>query len=265
MGRKLFTARISTDSPTQSDVIFDAFLFLTLERMHPSTLRKYLSHGNHMNARLMERKLQTEWLTSATTAVPLENTISPDICAVYGSSGYLDFYINGGLRWGVELRIEGKRSADHVARFASDGRYSNIPFTHWAIIDFRHHSTVPKKPESNVWYYNTITVRRQGHEDKVITLCCNYDSSPIVSENLLFKLQMICIFSAVSAPLSELVDYKLSVVNGQTVRARARASDGFFCFFSCFCVSFFGTFVFLFPIRLSWHVGMGGGSCCFWG
>ncbi|CAG8706072.1 36548_t:CDS:2, partial [Racocetra persica] len=130
-----------------------------------------------MRVRLIERQWQIEWLLAATSAVPTGNSINPDVGQVYGTPGYLDFYINGKLNWGVELMREGKKMADHIDRFGNEGRNKNIPFDRWAIIDFRHNSNVPKKLEPNVWYalyadnYKTITVRRQGHEDVILNLC----------------------------------------------------------------------------------------------
>ena len=184
-GIKLFTTPISTQLPTQSADSFDAFLLLTFERMRPSILRKSLSRTGQMGSRLMERQWQMEWLTASRTAGPIDSLIIPVAGAVCGLPGHLDFYIGGKLRWGVEIITEGIESANHIAHLASGGRYINIPMNHWAIIDFRHHSAEPEELKSDVWYamyaddYKTITVQRQGHEDKVIRLCGDWDSSPI--------------------------------------------------------------------------------------
>ncbi|CAG8556950.1 38936_t:CDS:2 [Gigaspora margarita] len=145
---------------------FDSFLLLSIERMRPLTLAKSLSHHNKVNARLIERQWQTEWLIAAMTAVPSGSSIRPDVGPVYGTQDYLGFYIDGDLNWGVELMMEGKRMADHIYRFGSEGRYKSIPFDRWAIIDFRHNSTISEKLVSNVWHvlyaddYKTIIVRR---------------------------------------------------------------------------------------------------------
>ena len=53
----------------------------------------------------------------ASTAVPAGYTITPDL-RLYGSSGFLDFYVNDyRLNWGVELMCEGRKKSEHVARF----------------------------------------------------------------------------------------------------------------------------------------------------
>jgi hypothetical protein len=131
---------------------------------------------------------------ATTTAVPSGSSINPDVGSVYGSPGYLDFYVDGKLNWGVELVREGKRMADHIDCFGREGRYKNIPFDHWAIIDFWYNSATPKKLESNVWYamyaddYKTIAVRHQGHEDVVLTLCGDSLLSPFSQLDVVFKV-----------------------------------------------------------------------------
>ena len=97
--------------------------------MRASTLRDSLSHNGRENARLLERQWQTAWLTAVIPAVPSRGLICPDVSAIYGSPGYLDFYIDGGLRWGVEIMREGNRLTEHRSRFMTEGRYGKIPFS----------------------------------------------------------------------------------------------------------------------------------------
>ena len=182
-GIKLFTAPISTQSPEQ--VTFDTFLLVTIERIRPSILRQCLSHPNPLSSRPNERPWQIAWLSATRTAVSLRTPIVTVADVVYGSPDYVDFYVGGTLRWGVEIITEGIRTAGRTAHCASRNRSINIPIDHWAIIDFRHYSRVPKELKPHVWYamhaddYKTITVRRQGHEDKVIRLSGDWDLEPI--------------------------------------------------------------------------------------
>ena len=105
--------------------------------------------------------------------------ISPDIGLIYGSSGFLDFYVDSEFQWGVELMREGANSADHYNRFAHDSGYKEIPFKSWVIIDFRHYTNPPDSPLDNFWYalyeedYSKITVKHLGVKDDVITLWGN--------------------------------------------------------------------------------------------
>ncbi|CAG8811126.1 12493_t:CDS:2, partial [Racocetra persica] len=85
------------------------FLLRTIERMSPSILSESFGKGakSGPNSRLYERSWQMEWYCTATTAVPENTSISADIGPVFGSVGFLDFYVNGELCWGIELTHEG--------------------------------------------------------------------------------------------------------------------------------------------------------------
>ena len=113
---------------------------------------------------------------AATSAVPVDATVSPDVGAVFGSVGFLDFYVNGNLCWGVELLREGDRMKEHSERFAHDGEYKDIPLKEWVIIDFRHHSKAIRVLRPNFWHalYSDnckhITIKRLNHDDQTIVL-----------------------------------------------------------------------------------------------
>jgi hypothetical protein len=49
----------------------------------------------------------------------------------------IDFYINGGLRWGVELVRDGRDIGEHARRFGTDGKYAQFAFNDWRVLDFR--------------------------------------------------------------------------------------------------------------------------------
>jgi len=172
MGQRLYTSRLHLGTSSGD---FEAFLSTSIERMRPSKLRQSLSRGT---GRLYERAWQSEWMMAASSVIPVGHTISPDVGKLFGSSGFLDFYVNGGLNWGVEMMSEGRKKSEHVARFTQTGTYRQIPFSEWAIIDFRHNSMVlnPKCSDDHVWFalyendYSTITIIRYGKAKIVLTL-----------------------------------------------------------------------------------------------
>ncbi|CAG8453033.1 4396_t:CDS:1, partial [Paraglomus occultum] len=138
LGHCLFT--VSGGSKSSPAITFDEFVMRTIERMKPSILSKSLGRGTDQESYLLERTWQMEWYRAATSAVPVNATVSPDVGGVFGSVGFLDFYVDGDLCWGVELLREGDRMKEHRKRFAQDGEYKNIPLKEWVIIDFRHQS-----------------------------------------------------------------------------------------------------------------------------
>ncbi|CAG8595372.1 1188_t:CDS:1 [Paraglomus occultum] len=159
------------NSPTKT---FGEFLVRTIERMRPSVLRD--SFGRGVDDCLLERTWQMEWYRTARTAAPEESTISPDVGYVFGSDGFLDFYVDGDYGWGVELMREGKRLGDHAKRFEQGGQYEVIPMNDWAILDFRHHFKRVRNLMPNFWYvlysddYKQVTIVRHDKEDRVLRL-----------------------------------------------------------------------------------------------
>ncbi|CAG8549634.1 5510_t:CDS:2 [Funneliformis caledonium] len=53
-------------------------------------------------------------------------SISADVGPVFGSAGFLDFYVNGDCCWGIELTREGSLLKKHEERFENDGIYDKI-------------------------------------------------------------------------------------------------------------------------------------------
>ena len=61
----------------------------------------------------------------------------PDVGAIYGSRGYLDFYIDSDIQLGFELLRNGVRLNGHLDRFdPENGLYNSIPLHDYAVIDF---------------------------------------------------------------------------------------------------------------------------------
>lgn len=161
----LFKAPLNVNqSPTAT---FDEFLVRTIERMSPSTLKESLGKGTY----LYERTWQMEWFRTAKTVVPENASVSSDVGSSFGSVGFLDFYVDNGYCWGVELTREGEKLNEHAKRFEDGGRYTDIPLNQWAILDFRRNTKKVKAPKQNFWYilysdnYRDITIKRKDCDD----------------------------------------------------------------------------------------------------
>ena len=54
------------------------------------------------------------------------------------TAGEIDFYLNGDLRWGIELLVNGGGVGEHLDRFSPpDGKYVPLGVNDYAIVDFR--------------------------------------------------------------------------------------------------------------------------------
>ena len=57
-------------------------------------------------------------------------------------AGEIDFYLNGSLRWGIELLVNGDGIGEHLSRFSPpNGKYVSLAVNDYAIVDFRRNAT----------------------------------------------------------------------------------------------------------------------------
>ena len=104
-----------------------------LELFQPQSLSNSLSVGR--NGNLYERIYQDEFYRSCFLIAPTK--CHPDVGAIYGSTGYLDFYIDGDIQLGFELLRNGVKIDKHMIRFdPENGIYKDIPLRDYAVLDF---------------------------------------------------------------------------------------------------------------------------------
>lgn len=97
----------------------EEFLLQCLNRMKPSYLKRCLGVGQ--DAKLLERSWQMEFYRIATSLLPSNCFISPDVGHIFGTTGMADFYINDRKKWIIELIREGDRLGDHSKKFRPGG------------------------------------------------------------------------------------------------------------------------------------------------
>jgi hypothetical protein len=56
-------------------------------------------------------------------------------------SGEIDFYLDGELRWGIELLINGDGIKEHISRFGPGGKYYDLSLTDYVVVDIRGNAT----------------------------------------------------------------------------------------------------------------------------
>jgi len=49
----------------------------------------------------------------------------------------LDFWVNGSLKWAVELLIGGRGAQEHLERFGARGKYSFLAYEDYIVLDFK--------------------------------------------------------------------------------------------------------------------------------
>jgi hypothetical protein len=83
---------------------------------------------------------------------PPHCSICPELSKIFPSdtyvnsqqatSGEIDFYLNGSLRWGIELLVNGDGIGEHLSRFSPPyGKYVPLAVNDYAIVDIRRNAT----------------------------------------------------------------------------------------------------------------------------
>ena len=155
---------------------FREFIVLVFGAMNPTTLRKSLGVGR--DGRFLERVWQMEFYRAAMQVLPVDIHASVDVGAVFGSNGYLDFYVNDKRNWAIELLRDGDVSREHQQRFHEDGLYSSIlqAAKEWAIIDIRQKKERPRRLERNFIYvlcsetFENVTLKFADGTEQLVTL-----------------------------------------------------------------------------------------------
>ena len=90
--------------------------------------------------------------SAAVALLPQGVFMSPDFGLVDEADmqrrGYIDFFINGSYRIGIEITRDGKDLQEHTARFdAKTGNYAPLNLKSWVVVDFRQ--TKPRTTTGN--------------------------------------------------------------------------------------------------------------------
>ncbi|CAG8646419.1 503_t:CDS:1 [Paraglomus occultum] len=156
---------------------FENFLVESIKRLDPDIVENSLGILSRQDGSrlLAERSWQMEFYQAAYSCLPEEYFISPDVGATFGTPGRLDFYINTGLNWAVELAAEGDDIPGHVERFEQENKYKNIDQSRNIVLDFRMGTDI-RKVVPGAWHLlydklsHAFTIKRSDGEDQIIEL-----------------------------------------------------------------------------------------------
>jgi len=161
------------DQPLVGVTTLDEFILETIKRFSPQTLSNSFSVGK--DNCLLERQWQMEFYRAATTVLGQQHLISPDYANDDDNIGYIDFYVDDNLEWGIELLREGYKIAEHAQRFDEGGPYADMDVNDCVILDFRSESKIPRPNTYTgkvpIWYimysadYKQVRIKRKDKED----------------------------------------------------------------------------------------------------
>ncbi|RGB29701.1 hypothetical protein C1646_794910 [Rhizophagus diaphanus] len=88
--------------------------------------------------RFYERAWQIEFYRAATQTLPHNVFISPDVGTKFGTRGHIDFFVNDGQSWRIELLWDDENASDHKSHFNDNYKSIRKACKEWAIIDIRN-------------------------------------------------------------------------------------------------------------------------------
>ncbi|KAI3641438.1 hypothetical protein MIR68_000568 [Amoeboaphelidium protococcarum] len=93
-------------------------------------------------------------------------------------AGEIDFYLNGSLRWGIELLVNGDGVGEHLIRFSPpDGKYVLLAVNDYAIVDFRRNAT--DQPTGILKHPNRVSVLFDTDDYSVAQCLFGENTAPI--------------------------------------------------------------------------------------
>lgn len=95
----------------------DALIEDLVRNIKPAVLRATMSRAPS-SPQPLEVAWQMEVYRAAYACLPASVNVSPGFGHGYGSTGAVDFLVNGERGWAIEIMREGDRRKEHLARFA---------------------------------------------------------------------------------------------------------------------------------------------------
>jgi len=138
----MFYPNRGDEEPKSLDILIEK----AIQTFSVSVMRRSVPYRSDFPKEAVFQHLMMEGLTRNTNAA---NYVCAELSSVFSHSssiaekisGEIDFFVNGKLRWGIELLINGSGISEHIERFAPGGKYDPLSATDYVVIDFRGNST----------------------------------------------------------------------------------------------------------------------------
>lgn len=180
--KKFFPNKPENTPNSLKDLVKDA-----IQRMSSLVFEKSIANEEDFPK---EAVFQHEFMAGLHASLPPRCGICPELSRTFPDEnkaqqiigGEIDFFVNGDLRWGIELLVNGRGINEHLHRFEQvKGKYAALRSKEFYVVDFRRSRS--GNPTNVTPFPNRITVFfRQGDFSKCI---CKFG---LEHENYVLKL-----------------------------------------------------------------------------
>ena len=136
----IFPGRATCFPNTLADLVVNAVTMMSATSLQHSVVTPHDTPKEAVYQHLLMRGLHS--------LTPPSSSVCPELSRVFqvpgevtGAvsriAGELDFYIDGDLRWGIELLVNGAGVGEHINRFAEGGKYFPLRVKDYLVVDFR--------------------------------------------------------------------------------------------------------------------------------
>ncbi len=137
MSRRYFIHKMYPQTATSNPRDAVELVISSIGKMSATTLRQSVVEGLFPSETGFQHLMMGAMMHNLTA----EANVYPENSIVIGTEnrmkGRLDFFINGDLRWGIELLIKGRKLQDHRERFIGNGKYVDLGCREHVVVDFR--------------------------------------------------------------------------------------------------------------------------------
>jgi hypothetical protein len=136
--QKIFPTR-AADVPRDLETLVK----LSIEHMSASTLNMSVVDIKDFPK---EAVFQHQFMAGLLASLPIDCYVCPELSKDFPDGknesqkieGEIDFYVNGSLRWGIELLVNGDQISEHISRFSEPyGKYAKLRPKDYIVVDFR--------------------------------------------------------------------------------------------------------------------------------
>ena len=134
---KLFPGRAIHSPPLLSELVR-----LALSKLSRKLLKTSVHYGDFPKEAVFQHLFYSALVLSTPARCSILPELSKSFPPAHVVPGEIDFYLDGDLKWGVELLIHGDRiGGEHLHRFGPQGKYALLGAVDYAVIDFRSSPT----------------------------------------------------------------------------------------------------------------------------
>jgi hypothetical protein len=137
LARRYLMNRIFPDRGNSDPTDVKSLVVTAIEKMSAFSL---LQSTPYQELFPKEAVFQHLFMTSLLASLPANFQVCPELSIDFqgsSTSGEIDFYIDGNLRWGIELLIKGSKLKEHISRFEVGGLYYPLAVNQFVVVDFR--------------------------------------------------------------------------------------------------------------------------------